>query len=95
MLNYHFRGITKSVRALEKNFFHDPLTAGEKLFKLELSIQDFLLLGPVRLLPLGDRAFSFLGQWLYLFRDHTKKMLFSIVFYSGAPALNIPPCLPL
>ena len=49
------------------------------MFKLELSIQDFLLLGPVRLLPLGDRAFSF-----YHFRGVTKMMFFfSIVLYSG------------
>ena len=48
------------------------------MFKLELSIQDFLLLGPVRLLPLGDRAFSF-----YHFRGVTKMMFFSIVSYSG------------
>ncbi len=45
--------------AREKKFFSKLLTAGEKLVKLEMSIQDFLLLGPVRLLPLGDRAFSF------------------------------------
>ena len=43
-----------------------------------MSIQDFLLLGPVRLLPLGDRAFSF-----YHFRGVTKMILFSIVSYSG------------
>ena len=57
------------------------------MFKLELSIQDFLLLGPVRLLPLGDRAFSF-----YHFRGVTKMMFFfrscfipaySIVKYSA------------
>ena len=49
---------TKKMR-MRKKFFSDPLTAGEKLIKLKVSIQDFLLLGPVRLLPLGDRAFSF------------------------------------
>ena len=45
------------MRLIEK-IFSKLLTAKEKLIKLELSIQDFLLLGPVRLLPLGDRAFS-------------------------------------
>ena len=65
--------------AREKNFFHDPLTDGEKLFKLELSIQDFLLLGPVRLLPLGDRAFS----W-----PHENDSLFDR-FYSDVIQLGI------
>lgn len=46
------------MRVREK-IFSELLTAGGKLIKLKLSFQDFLLLGPVRLLPLGDRAFSF------------------------------------
>ena len=62
------------MRVREKKFFHDPLTAGEKLFKLELSIQEFLLLGPVRLLPpLASGPF-----------------LFYSVLFLRIPARNIP-----
>ena len=46
------------MRVREK-IFSELLTAGGKLIKLKVSIQEFLLLGPVRLLPLGVRAFSF------------------------------------
>ena len=46
------------MRVREKNF-SELLTAGEKLIKLKLSIQDFLLLGPVRLLPNWRPGFFF------------------------------------
>ena len=71
---------------VREKIFSKLLTAREKLIKLELSIQDFLLLGPVRLLPLGDRAFS----W-----GHENDSLFDRVLFRRAPARNIPPCFSL